>query len=273
MKKMTENIEELEANIYLICFIIFSPESHQCSSMVSSRILVHHFGLTSTSLYYFHPGLGDHGILPSDLGEDAVAAVKANAMERLKSIRLSSMKSGLGEAARVGRSGSSSLGPEGGKSSVMLVHLGGVRLVDKASVVPKDTHGESSDSGHLTMTTSPEASDSGHVVLACMEQEVPEPEEAEEADMDSKWGASWFDQVLNIGWDCNMHGICVRAAFICKSMFCQKYFLYLYVLYICISFMYIYIPYLGSPIFAWQVQILTTRSLKTRRFSALSIQR
>ena len=160
-----------------------------------------------------------------------MAAVKANAMERLKSIRLSSMKSGLGEAARVGRSGSSLLGPEGGKSSVMLVHLG-VQLGDKASVVPKDTHGESSDSGHLTMTTSPEASDSGHVVLACLEQEVPEPEEAEEADMDSKWGASWFDQVLNLGWDCNTHGICIWAAFICKSMFCQKYFLYLYVLYL-----------------------------------------
>ena len=128
-------------------------------------------------------------MLPEDLGEDAVAAVKANAVERIQSLRLSSIKS----LTWAGRSSSSFLG-SGGKGHIR-IDLGGELPGDKALELPGHALGPAISGIPAAETV--EAVKAEHVVLACVEQSKPQaPLEAVfEEDSDSKWGASWFDQV------------------------------------------------------------------------------
>lgn len=125
-------------------------------------------------------GLGTQGVLPEDLGKDAVAAFKANAVERLQSLRLSSLKS-LGDAGG-GRSECSSLGLAG-KGDLRIKVGGG--LSEKAHVVHEDMPLSAASLGDAK---------EDYIVVA-LEMDKAHIDEGVEADIDSKWGASWFDQV------------------------------------------------------------------------------
>ena len=107
----------------------------------------------------FHSGLGSHGLQPKDLGSDAVAAAKANDVDR--QMMLLTMRGGAAGG--------------GGDSTPEHVVLSFLTADKKAKGEEAGLKGKADN---------------------VIEDDDEDGEDDEDDEDDGKWGASWIDQVL-----------------------------------------------------------------------------